>query len=63
MRNIINSQKGAIIVIFALALIVLVGFAALGTEVGRWYLTRAELSKGVDAAALAGGSQHLESDY
>jgi uncharacterized protein YegL len=56
MSNIIKNQKGAIIVIFALSLIVLIGFAALGTEVGRWYLTRAELSKAVDAAALAGAA-------
>ncbi len=56
MKNIINNQKGAILVIFALSLIVLMGFAALGTEVGRWYLTRAELSKAVDAAALAGAA-------
>jgi len=56
MKNIINNQKGAIIVIFALTLIVLIGFAALGTEVGKWYLTRAELSKAVDAAALAGAA-------
>ena len=56
MRNIIKNQKGAIIIIFALSLIVLIGFAALGTEVGRWYLTRVELSKAVDAAALAGAA-------
>jgi Mg-chelatase subunit ChlD len=56
MKNIINNQKGAIIVIFALTMIVLIGFAALGTEVGKWYLTRAELSKAVDAAALAGAA-------
>jgi len=56
MKNIINNEKGAILIIFALSLIVLVGFAALGTEVGRWYLTRAELSKAVDAAALAGAA-------
>ena len=56
MKNIINDQKGVINVIFALTLIVLIGFAALGTEVGKWYLTRAELSKAVDAAALAGAA-------
>jgi Flp pilus assembly protein TadG len=56
MSNLIKNQKGAIIVIFALSLIVLIGFAALGTEVGRWYLTKAELSKAVDAAALAGAA-------
>jgi Flp pilus assembly protein TadG len=56
MRNIIKNQKGTIIVIFALSLIVLIGFAALGTEVGKWYLTRAELSKAVDAAAFSGAA-------
>ena len=39
-------------VIFALMLLVLLGFTALGIEAGRWYLVRAELAKGVDAAAL-----------
>ncbi len=40
-------------VIFALMLLVILGFTALGVEAGRWYLVRAELAKGVDAAALA----------
>jgi uncharacterized protein YegL len=56
MRHIIRNQKGAVIVIFALVLIVLLGFAGLGIESGRWYLTRAELAKAVDAAALAGAA-------
>lgn len=56
MRRIIRNQCGAVIVIFALSLIVLLGFAGLGIEVGRWYLTRSELSKAVDAAALSGAA-------
>ena len=56
MRDALRSQSGAVVVIFALALIVLLGFTALGIEAGRWYLTRAELSKGVDAAALSGAA-------
>jgi len=40
-------------VMFALMLTVLVGFTSLAVEVGRWYLAKAELSKAVDAAALA----------
>jgi Flp pilus assembly protein TadG len=47
------NQRGAFLVIFALVLLVLLGFTALGIEAGRWYLVRAELSKSVDAAALA----------
>ncbi|MFZ0942740.1 MAG: VWA domain-containing protein [Syntrophobacteraceae bacterium] len=53
MHNTINNQRGAIVVIFALALPLLIGFAALGIEVGEWYITQAELSKAVDAASLS----------
>jgi Flp pilus assembly protein TadG len=49
----VANERGAFAVIFALVLIVLLGFAALGIEAGRWYLVRAELAKGVDAGALA----------
>jgi len=56
-----NSQ-GAILVLFALVLIVLLGFTALGTEVGKWYLVRSELSKAVDAAALA-GAKNISNPY
>ena len=49
----ITDERGVFAVIFALMLLVLLGFMALGVEAGRWYLVRAELSKGVDAAALA----------
>jgi Flp pilus assembly protein TadG len=48
----IRDQRGAFMVIFALLLLVLLGFVALGIEGGRWFLVRAELAKGVDAAAL-----------
>ncbi|MDR3566493.1 MAG: VWA domain-containing protein [Syntrophobacteraceae bacterium] len=54
MHNAIGGQKGSILVIFALTLVVLIGFTALGIEAGQWYLTQAELSKAVDAASLAG---------
>ena len=54
--GIMGNQKGAYAVIFALVLLVLLGFVALGIEAGRWYLVRAELSKSVDAAALAGAN-------
>jgi Flp pilus assembly protein TadG/uncharacterized protein YegL len=46
-------ERGSILVSFALLLIVMLGFIGLGVEVGRWYILRAELSKSVDAAALA----------
>ena len=36
------------------SLVAVFGMVALGVEVGRWYVVRAELSKTVDAAVLAG---------
>src|SRR5688572_9122195 len=49
-----RDEKGAIIVMLALFLMFLLCCVAFGTEAGRWYLLRAEISKAVDAAALAG---------
>jgi len=37
-------------------------FTALGIETGRWYVVRAELSKSVDAAALA-GAKNISNPY
>jgi Flp pilus assembly protein TadG len=54
--KIMSNEKGAFLVIFALVLMVLLGFVALGIEGGRWFLVRAELSKSVDAGALAGAN-------
>jgi hypothetical protein len=56
MKRIVDNQRGAFLVIFAIALMVLLAFVALAIEGGRWYLVRAELSKSVDAAALAGAN-------
>jgi len=56
MKKIVDNEKGAFVVIFAIFLLVLLGFVALGIEGGRWYLVKSELSKSVDAAALAGAN-------
>lgn len=56
MKNVIGNERGAVIVIFALSLMVLIGFVAIGTEIGRWYNVRAELSKAVDAASISGAA-------
>jgi Flp pilus assembly protein TadG len=48
-----KEEAGSVLIAFALFLFVLLGFCALGMEAGRWYMVRAELSKSVDAAALA----------
>ena len=54
MKRVFRNQSGAILITYALLLTALLGFIALGVEAGRWYLVRSELSKSVDAAAMAG---------
>jgi Flp pilus assembly protein TadG len=54
MKKLINSQNGTILITFAILLIALLGFVALATEAGRWYLIKQEVSKSADAAALVG---------
>ncbi|GJL55735.1 MAG: hypothetical protein NPIRA02_28670 [Nitrospirales bacterium] len=48
------NQRGMFALATALALVSLFGFVALGIEVGKWYIVRAELAKSVDAASLVG---------
>lgn len=52
-RHRAESERGAIAVMTALALVVLLAFAALAIDVGMMYEERAQLQSGADAAALA----------
>ncbi|MDP9142414.1 MAG: VWA domain-containing protein [Pseudomonadota bacterium] len=56
MRTILKRcrQRGAILVTFAISALVLIAFSGLALDVGLMYMTRAALSKGVDAGALMG---------
>jgi len=54
LRNPLQNQHGAYILITAIAVVALFGFAALGIEVGRWYAIQGEISKAIDGAAFAG---------
>lgn len=54
LRHILANEKGGYFLISAIVLSVLVGFAAMGVEVGRWYAIQAEISKSIDGAAFAG---------
>lgn len=49
-----GNEKGATIVVVAIALVVILGFAGLALDVGYWYLVRNELQNAADAGALAG---------
>jgi Flp pilus assembly protein TadG len=48
-----KSESGSVLIMIAVLMFMLLGFSALGMEGGRWFLVRAELSKSVDAGALA----------
>lgn len=50
---------GAVAVLTALVLPVLLGFASLGTEVGHWYLAQREMQGAADAAALSAAAQWI----
>ena len=47
-----RDQRGMFALATTLSLVVIFAFVALGVEVGKWYIVRAELSKTVDAASL-----------
>lgn len=48
-----DSERGAVAVIVAVAMVALLGFAALAIDTGALYAERAQLQSGADAAALA----------
>jgi Flp pilus assembly protein TadG len=53
------NEKGQVLVLFALVLVVLIGLAALGIDVGYMYTVRHELQRCADAGALAGASRFI----
>jgi Flp pilus assembly protein TadG len=57
-----KEEAGTVLIAFALFLFILLGFCALGMEAGRWYMVRAELSKSVDAGALA-AARNISNPY
>ncbi|WP_309050772.1 pilus assembly protein TadG-related protein [Streptomyces sp.] len=48
-----NGERGAVAIVTALSLVVLLGFAAIAIDVGMLYEERAQLQSGADAAAMA----------
>lgn len=56
-----KNEKGAALVTVALALTVVLGFGAIGVDVGAILTARNQLQSAVDAAALAGAGGLLES--
>lgn len=52
-----ENEQGQALVVFALALVVIMGFAATALDVGRVALEKSEMQNIVDAAALAGAQE------
>ncbi len=50
-------QRGAVALIFGLSLVMLIGFAGLAIDLGRFFVVKSELQNAMDACALAAASQ------
>jgi Flp pilus assembly protein TadG len=50
----LSDDSGAIAVLFAIVLVVVIGISALAVDVGYWYTSKQQLQSAADAAALAG---------
>jgi uncharacterized membrane protein len=59
MLKLFKEESGQSMVLAALSIVVLLGFAALVIDVGQLYMTRQELQTAADAAALAGAQDLL----
>ena len=57
MKKHLGDQKGSVIVLVTIALVVLVGFTALVVDGGSRYLTKSKLQNAADAAALAAAAK------
>ncbi len=54
LRDIFSERKGSVLIIVAVALVALLGIAALVVDAGLLYYTKVALSNAADAGALAG---------
>jgi len=62
LRRLWRQEFGQGLVLAALVLIVILGFAAMAVDVGYWFSQKAEVQNAVDAAALA-GARELPNDW
>jgi len=60
MKRFLRSSSGAVAVVTAFVLPLLIGFGSLGIEVGHWYLLQREMQGAADAAAISAAAQYLQ---
>lgn len=72
MMNILQEERGGVLVLICLAMTVLIGLAAIAVDIGNLYAVRSRLVNTADSAALAGvallpndpkGSREVARDY
>lgn len=61
-KGLLKDQRGAAIVLFALAAVPMVGFVGMATDTARAYLVKSRMSSALDAAGLAGGRRFFAAD-
>jgi len=59
MRRLRTCSAGAVAVVTALVLPVLLGFTSLGVEVGHWYLVQRVMQGAADAAAISAAAEYI----
>ncbi len=62
-KKILNNQRGSVVVLTALAMTAILGFAALVTDAGLIYFNRVKMVNAADAAALAAAQQLACGNY
>ena len=50
-------QRGAVVILFGLTVVVLIGFIGLAVDLGRFFVIKTELQNAMDACALSAASQ------
>lgn len=58
-HSLLRDRRGAVLATTAVAMPVMMGFAAIGVEVGLWYADRRDLQTAADAAALSGAFERV----
>src|SRR6266478_3934282 len=58
-RDLHRCSAGAVAVVTALVMPVLLGFTSLGVEVGHWYLAQRQMQGAADAAALSAAADYI----
>ena len=58
--RVLNNCSGAVAVITAITLPLLLGMTSLGIEVGHWYLVERVMQGAADAAAISAGSEYVK---